>query len=301
MPPVQPKLPKMNSIQAFQVAAEAGSLAKAAALLALTPPAVSQQIRLLEEQLHVTLFVRTRSGVKLTEAGKEYLRYVKEAFEILQLGQHNLNAERQAQRLALYCLPALASLWLLPGLASWEHYCPEVDLALHATHAHVDFNAMSANFVICFGAHQYPQLEKRRLFQDEVLPVASPALAAAINGLAGLATAPLIHLDWGQDGRFLPNWREWCQARGIAAPGGRRHLTFNLTSLAIDAAIQGHGLLLGQRRLIGPALKSGQLVVLDSLSLPLSKPYFVAWPPGSLELPGGRQLLAWLLAMAQGV
>lgn len=90
MPAQLPRLPKISVIQSFKVAAELGSLAKAAAQLALTPAAVSQQIRQLEEQLGSALFLRTQSGVMLTETGKEYLRYVTEAFDILHLGQQNI-------------------------------------------------------------------------------------------------------------------------------------------------------------------------------------------------------------------
>jgi LysR family glycine cleavage system transcriptional activator len=135
MPAQSPRLPKISVIQSFKVAAELGSLAKAAAQLALTPAAVSQQIRQLEEQLGSALFLRTQSGVMLTETGKEYLRYVTEAFDILHLGQQNIRHAASAPRLTVYALPALASKWLLPQLASWRTCCPDIDLSLHGTHA----------------------------------------------------------------------------------------------------------------------------------------------------------------------
>lgn len=109
MPAQLPRLPKISVIQSFKVAAELGSLAKAAAQLALTPAAVSQQIRQLEEQLGSALFLRTQSGVMLTETGKEYLRYVTEAFDILHLGQQNIRHAASAPKLTVYTLPALAS------------------------------------------------------------------------------------------------------------------------------------------------------------------------------------------------
>src|SRR5438128_1816249 len=99
MPAQLPRLPKISVIQSFKVAAELGSLAKAAAQLALTPAAVSQQIRQLEEQLGSALFLRTQSGVMLTETGKEYLRYVTEAFDILHLGQQNIRHAASAPKL----------------------------------------------------------------------------------------------------------------------------------------------------------------------------------------------------------
>lgn len=298
MPARITRLPKISVIHAFKVAAELGSLAKAAAQLALTPAAVSQQIRQLEEQLGSALFLRTQSGVVLTETGKEYLRYVTEAFDILHLGQQNIRDAVRAPKLTIYALPALASNWIMPRLASWREQCPDVDLALHGTHAQVDFQAMPADFVLCFGKDRYPQLEKQWLFHDEVLPVASPALLQRFAAEAIFSRAPLIHLDWGDEGRFLPDWRSWFQARGMDEPLPQPGYTFNLTSLAIDAAVAGAGLLLGQRRLIAPQLARGDLVVADDFSLPLSKPYYLAWPPRTRALPGSAAMIAWLGGLA---
>lgn len=298
MPAPASRLPKISVIQAFKVAAEQGSLAKAAALLALTPAAVSQQIRQLEAQLGSALFVRSQHGVVLTDSGKEYLRYVSEAFDILHLGQQNLRHAASLPKLALYALPALAAKWLLPEIAAWRAACPGIDLHLHGTHALVDFSATPADFVICFGEDRYPQLEKQRLFQDAVLPVASPALLQRYDRARLLSDAPLIHLDWGNDGRFLPDWRSWFQARGRAEPAAQQAFSFNLTALAIDAAVAGAGLLLGQRRLIAAELARGDLQVVDPLSLPLSKPYYLAWPRRTLSQPGSEALMTWLQRLA---
>ena len=273
MPMHTSRLPKISVIHAFKVAAELGSLAKAAAQLALTPAAVSQQIRQLEEQLGSTLFVRTQSGVMLTETGKEYLRYVTEAFDILHLGQQNIRHAAATPKLTLYALPALASKWIMPQLSQWREHCPTVDLCLHGTHAPVDFTATPADFVICFGEDRYPQA---------VL----------------LKQAPLIHLDWGNEGRFLPDWRSWFQARGVPEPSPQPAFSFNLTSLAIDAAVAGAGVLLGQRRLISAELSRGDLVIIDEMSLPLSKPYMLAWPQRTLNQPGSEAMISWLTQLA---
>lgn len=294
MPAQLPRLPKISVIQSFKVAAELGSLAKAAAQLAITPAAVSQQIRQLEEQLGSTLFLRTQSGVMLTDTGKEYLRYVTEAFDILHLGQQNIRHAASAPKLTVYALPALASKWLLPRLASWRDLCPDIDLSLYGTHAQVDFTAMPADFVICFGEDRCPQLDKLKLFHDEVLPVASPVLLQRFTPETVLSEAPLIHLDWGNEGRFLPDWQSWFQAKGMDEPRPQPAFSFNLTSLAIDAAVAGTGLLLGQRRLIAPELARGDLVVVDNLCLPLSKPYFLAWPQRTLSQPGSEAMFRWL-------
>lgn len=298
MPAPSSRLPKINVIQSFKVAAETGSLTRAAAQLALTPAAVSQQIRQLEDHLGCALFLRTQHGVMLTETGKQYLRYVSEAFDILQLGQRNIGRKETAAQLTLYALPALASKWLLPQLPHWRERCPNVSLSLHGTHAEVDFSKTPADFVICFGEEAYPKLNKQYLFHDEVFPVASPALVKACSGADTVNQAPLIHLDWGKEGRFLPDWSAWFEAKGIAEPVAQPALTFNLTSLAIDAAVAGAGMLLGQRHMIARELARGELVMIDALSLPLSKPYYLAWPARTDNQPGSAEMIAWLRELA---
>jgi LysR family transcriptional regulator, glycine cleavage system transcriptional activator len=133
-----------------------------------------------------------------------------------------------------------------------------------------------------------------------VLPVASPALLQRYTSETIFRQAPLIHLDWGNEGRFLPDWRSWFQARGVDEPAPQPAFSFNLTSLAIDAAVAGAGLLLGQRRLIAAELARGELVIVDDFSLPLSKPYYLAWPQRTLSQPGSEALIGWLREAGAG-
>ncbi|MGP0853558.1 LysR substrate-binding domain-containing protein [Serratia sp. CY84636] len=283
--PSRARLPKLSAILAFETAARTGSLARAADTLALTAAAVSQQIRQLEQHLGITLFIRAKSGVTLTEQGADYLAYVQEAFETLRVAQQHVERQRGKQALTVFALPALGD---------WLAQCPDGDLRLHATHAAVDFAHSAADFALCFGDQDYPLLEKVRLFQDRVQPVCSPALHAR----GDWTQLPLIHVDWGKESQFLPGWHEWFTAADRMPPA-RRGLTYNLTSLAIDAAVQGRGVLLGQRRLIARELAEGQLVTLAEPALPLSKPYYVVYPPRTLEKPGAAAFLSWLQALAQ--
>jgi LysR family glycine cleavage system transcriptional activator len=163
----------------------------------------------------------------------------------------------------------------------------------------VDFTAIPADFVICFGEDRYPQLDKQWLFHDEVLPVASPALLQRFAPGEVFSHAPLIHLDWGNEGRFLPDWRSWFKTKGMDEPPPQPAFSFNLTSLAIDAAVAGAGLLLGQRRLIAPELARGELVVIDELCLPSANPIFL---PGqrTLSQPGSETMIHWLLELGAG-
>jgi LysR family glycine cleavage system transcriptional activator len=288
-PTSRPRLPKLNAILAFETAARTGSLAKAADQLALTAAAVSQQIRQLEQQLGIVLFIRAKSGVTLTEQGMDYLAYVQQAFETLRVAQQHVDRQRGKETLTVFALPALASKWLNPAIGDWLARHPQVDIRLHATHAEVDFAASAADFALCFGYQDYPLLEKVRLFQDCVQPVCSPQLQAS----GDWTQQPLIHVDWGKESQFLPGWHDWFSAAGLPPPQ-RRGLTYNLTSLAIDAAVEGHGILLGQQRLIQRELARGTLVPLAEPALPLSKPYYLVYPQRTLDKPKAAEFLRWL-------
>ncbi|CAI0813114.1 LysR substrate-binding domain-containing protein [Serratia ficaria] len=291
--PSRGRLPKLSAILAFETAARTGSLASAADSLALTAAAVSQQIRQLEQHLGIPLFIRAKRGVTLTEQGADYLAYVQEAFETLRVAQQHVDRQRGKQTLTVFALPALASKWLNPAIGDWQALSPDGDLRLHATHAAVDFAHSAADFALCFGDQDYPLLEKVRLFQDRVQPVCSPDLRSQ----GDWTQRPLIHLDWGKESQFLPGWHEWFSAAGLQPPP-RRGLTYNLTSLAIDSAVQGRGALLGQRGLIERELASGALVPLAEPALPLSKPYYVVYPQRTLDKPGAAAFLRWLQSLA---
>ncbi|UNK26915.1 LysR substrate-binding domain-containing protein [Serratia plymuthica] len=291
--PSRSRLPKLSAILAFETAARTGSLARAADSLALTAAAVSQQIRQLEQHLGIQLFTRAKSGVTLTEQGADYLAYVQEAFETLRVAQQHVDRQRGQETLTIFALPALASKWLNPAIGDWLARQPQLDIRLHATHAAVDFAASAADFALCFGDQDYPLLEKVQLFQDGVQPVCSPQRQAA----GDWTRQPLIHVDWGKESQFLPGWHEWFTAAGLPPPQ-RRGLTYNLTSLAIDAAVAGHGILLGQQSLIQRELANGTLVPLAETVLPLSKPYYVVYPQRTLDKPKAAEFLAWLQNLA---
>lgn len=289
-------LPKLNNILAFKIAAEGGSLSKAASVLALTPAAISQQIRQLESHLGKILFVRNQNGVKLTEAGINYLGYINEAFNILNVAQQSFNDELERSKIIIHSLPALATGWLTPALETWYKKHPNVEVIIHATQSHFDFSNSTADFTVCFGNHNLPQLEKDFLFNDHVIAVCNPELAKKYKEPSRF---PLINIDWGLESRFLPGWDYWFAAKGLSMSQSQFVLTVNLTSLAIDAAVQGYGFLLGQKKIIEHHIKKGSLIIVDPLAIPLLKPYFLAYSKKVLNDPISRSMHDWMMNLAK--
>lgn len=289
------RLPKLTAILAFETAAKMGSLARAAACLSLTPAAVSQQIRQLEQHLGIQLFARSKSGVELTKQGSAYLAYVQQAFETLRVAQQSLERDKGDLSLNIFTLPALASRWLNPSLKHWLTQHPDIDIRIHATHSAVDFNRTAADFYLAFGDEYYPQQEKEVLFQDWVFPVASPnLLTTAWSEGKHHINYPMIHVDWGKEGQFLPDWHEWLLSAKWSQCTPNRGPIYNLTAMAIDSALAGNGILLGQQHLIKKELADGRLIQLSDHKLPVTKPYYLIYPKRTLDKPKAAEFIQWL-------
>ncbi len=288
-------LPPLSALRAFETAARIGSFAGAARALHVTPAAVSQQIRQLEQHLDIQLFERSKSGVTLTRAGESYQFFVHEAFEKLRLGQQHIEQHKNLDVLTVTALPSVASKWLMPRVLKWMEINPQLEVRVEASHARVDFGRSASDLCISFGDQHYPGLERFRLFTDTVSLVASPGLLADAGAdIRQLLKLPMIHVDWGEDNSFLPGWEDWLQAAGLTGSVPSKGPRFNLSSMAIEAAVQGKGLLLGQRLLIEDELRSGQLVTIDEIQLPLEKAYYLVCPRRTLDNPGALAFIEWL-------
>ncbi|QHB32599.1 LysR family transcriptional regulator [Yersinia canariae] len=296
--PAAVRLPKLTAILAFETAANTGSLASAAVRLSLTPAAVSQQIRQLEQHLGIQLFARSKTGVELTPQGSAYLAYVQQAFETLRMAQQGIARDKGDLSLNIFALPALASRWLNPHLKQWLSQYPDVDIHIHATHSAVDFNRSAADFYLAFGNEHYPQQEQTVLFQDWVFPVASPnLLTAPWSESQRKIDYPMIHVDWGKEGQFLPDWHEWLLSAKWGASVPNRGPIYNLTSMAIDSAIAGNGILLGQQNLIKKEIAEGSLIQLSEHRLPVTKPYYLIYPKRTLDKPKAMEFIQWLQSL----
>lgn len=289
------KLPNLNSLATFVNAAHTGNFAKTANTLCITPAAVSQQIKQLESLLDTPLFERSKLGVELTQAGQQYLYFATQALESLQRGQTSIDQLKQQTIFTLHTLPSVASLWLMPKVLRIMEQQPGLEVRIEASHTTVDFNLSRCDASISFGK-QDAVLNHEFLFQDYVQLVASPTL---INGIAlddmdTLLKKPMIHIDWGDENPYLPNWQDWLTTAGYTNLKPNKGPQFNLSSMAIEAALQGKGLLLGQGLFIRNLLASGQLVTLNPLTLPLGKAYYLIYPNRTKDKLGALTLIEQL-------
>ena len=295
------RLPPLNALRAFEAAARHLSFAKAAAELHVTPAAVSHQVKALEEQLGVMLFRRLNKAVLLTDAGQRALPGMREAFDRLAETVERVRARRDDDRLTVSVAPSFGAKWLVPRLDRFRAAHPEIEIRIDGSTQLVDFAREDVDVAIRYGPGRYPGLRVDRLLQDEVSPVCSPRLCAGPPPLgvpADLRRHTLLHVDWAMRDPTWPDWRMWLLAAGLRDVDSTRGPKFNQSSLAIEAAIAGQGVALGERALVAGDLAVGRLVRPFELSVPATFAYYVVAPEAAADRPKVAAFRDWALAEA---
>ena len=258
-------LPPLKALRAFEAAARLGSVTAAAREMAVTPSAISQQIRTLENWAGVQFIARGTTGFSLTDRGEHYLLRLMEVFDILEEATDIALGRTGTTRLRVSVLPSFASRWLLPRLGRFADAHPTIEVEIDSSSSIVDFNRDDIEIGIRYGLGQYPDATSELLLPDVVAPVCHPKLLvdapdrAAIKRPADIARARLLHETGGLHNSKL-TWREWFEAAGVPVTESTRGLVFSDTHLTIQAALAGEGVMLGRRVLVADLLAEGRLV-----------------------------------------
>lgn len=299
------KLVHLNALRAFEAAARHLSFSAAAEELNVTPSAISQHIQLLEDYLNAPLFVRAKVGVSLTPQAREAYPDIRDGLLRLSNGLARLRGSGMDRIVTLTAAPSFTAKWLLPRIDHFRTRNPQLELRLDTTDRLAEFGADGIDIGVRYGLGGYPGLACEKLLGEDVVPVCSPALlhGHASLDLAALAQMTLIHdTTIGFDPTF-PNWRTWFQARGHADVDFTRGLQMNSSLLAIQAALDGHGVALGRSVLVDGDLRAGRLVCPFDAAVATSCAYFVVYPKASLAIAKVKAVRDWLLeeAGSQGI
>ena len=290
MPP--DRLPPFAALRMFEVAARHPNFSAAAAEAHVTPGAISRQIGELERHLGVALFVREARRTRLTAAGAQLAERVRAAFALLHEAVRGL--PQAAEPVLVSVLPSFASRWLLPRLPGFNKRHPGVDVDLRPSRELVDLARAGIDLAVRYGRGRWPGLESTRLLGERLLPVCAPALARRHRprGVAGLLAMPLIHdLDFP--------WSRLFEHVGQRAPSRLPGIRVDDSSIALQAAERGQGVLLGRSVLVADALAEGRLVRPVRASMPSDFAYYVVHPARRPLSPGADALRAWLLETAR--
>ncbi|KRC84615.1 Glycine cleavage system transcriptional activator [compost metagenome] len=283
----------LNTLPAFRVVAELQNLRAAAERLHLTHSAVSQQIKVLEEQVGFPLFERTGRGIVLNSAGAALLCSVQGAMALLDEGLQAAAAAATGseQRLRVSVLPSFAQRWLLPRMSRWRVRHPDLALEIETSQQVVDLLRDGFHAALRFGRGPWAGVESEPLF-DMPMPLialASPETAAALadNSPETLSRQPLL------GDREL--WQHWFNAAGLRTPV-TPVASFNDAGMMLQAAEQGLGITLGRELLAADALCAGRLVQVSPVSVPyeMAQTYHLVYRPSLRDWAPLVALKQWL-------
>lgn len=250
-------LPPLKGIAAFEVVARLGSVNKAADELNVTASAVSHQISNLEGFVGRRLFDRTSRGLMLTPVGERFQQDLTGALALIASAALNARSTEGVEVLRIHVSPSFANLWLMPRLPRFLSEHPDLRIQLSAAHTHSDFSRGEVDLDIRYGNVKWGDLHVETIFEEEILPLASPALLqrAVIRTPEHLLGQPLIFSDVN-----VVQWPRWFAAHGVPLSPVTYALRFDRAYMAIEAASLGLGLALESDRLAERYLESGALV-----------------------------------------
>jgi LysR family glycine cleavage system transcriptional activator len=297
----RPKLTHLHAWQAFEAAARHSSFVRAAEELGVSAAAVSQHVRTLEDVMGVQLFARSRQGVTLTHEGRRLYPGIHDGFTRLAEAVERMESREFENVVRISAPPSFASRWLLPRIHRFVRHHPAFTPSIDATAALVDFASENIDVAVRYGGGSYPGLRSELLVEEHVFPVCSPALLKGGSPplpLHAIARMPLIH-DTLAGTQGLPTWSEWLHRRDVTHPqedGAGLELS---PALAIEAAVEGHGVALGRRVIVADDLATGRLVRPFREWDALGSGYYVVHPHTGAAPDKVRAFIGWLESEAR--
>ena len=297
------RLPPLNAIRAFEASARHGGFVAAAQELGVTPAAISLQIRKLEDFYEAALFHRLASGVELTEVGAAIFADCTAALATLESTGDLVAAREARSRIVVSCINSLAHRWLSRHLSEVAARVPDHWIEFRAEPDPVDFEDRGVDIRITYGEHLYPHHDTRPLFTDVLMPVCTPAFAAragfAERGPEALEDEHLIQTWWSPSFWAYPGWSDWFAVAGLThQPRPGVGPAANMPALAVDTALAGLGVALGQRSLAMRELEAGSLVAPFAATLQMPSPYALVTPRSARRKRRLAPVVAALLDMA---
>ncbi len=284
----------LHALPGFVAAARGGNLSRAAESLHLTVSALSHQIKALEQRLDRTLFVRGARGITLTVDGRRLLEQVGPHFDAIADALQPY-APRRDEVLAISVTPSVGAAWLVPRLGGFLAANPELEVSVLSDTALVDFaRDTHIDAALRIGLGGWPGLIEHKLFDEWMVPVASPALIERMGGLPALDALR----DWPLLGDPDNEWDNWFAQHGIP-PVARFAASFNDSEATNRAARDGVGVGLGRLTRARLLLDSGQLVALSDSPIRAGYAHFLVHPPRSADHVGLQRFRDWLLPIAR--
>lgn len=284
----------LSLLQTFVAVARSGRMRDAAASMALTPGAISQRIRELEDSVGFRLFARTQAGVALSPAGQSLFDSLDAPFRKIEEICGALERP-SSRRIRISTMGSFAANWLVPRLSGFSALYPDIDVSLETDSRIVDLRREPVDLAIRHGLGNYPGLETVRLMAPELIVVASPVLLRSRQPIAAPADClafPLLHDTDRAD------WRLWFEAQGVPVPDDLKGPSFSDDHLMVKAAVSGQGLALVRNVYADDDLRTGRLARAIDVLWPTRFAYYAVSTTEALQKPAVGQFRDWLASEA---
>jgi LysR family glycine cleavage system transcriptional activator len=290
---MQRKLPPLKALKVFEAAARLQSFTLAADELHVTHGAVSQQIKLLEEYFHKPLFVRSHGKITLNDEGKKLLPVITNALDQLSSVCSQLLDDAAIDTLTISLTSAFATCWLIPRLNDFQQRYPNIRLRLQPSATFEGFNAGGeADVAIRWERDHDKQTEVIKLFDVDAFAACAPQLLEgkfALKTAADLCNQTLIHDDDGSA------WQTWCEQAKLNDVDTKTGHYFSDSALALQAAIDGQGVITAGSILAARDLESGKLVIPFNIFMRNRNAYYLSYPRTERSQPTIKVFHRWLL------
>jgi DNA-binding transcriptional LysR family regulator len=303
----------LGALRAFEAAARHNSFKTAAAELAVTPAAISHQIKALEEHLGLILFDRLNRGLRLTAGGTRLAETAGDAFARLERVLDELEASGQmagAATLTISAAPTIAAKWLVPRLHRFQAAYPAIDLRLQAGDALADLTGgAGVDVALRYGPGDYgDELHAEKLWpQGEIVAVCAPSLlvkgpleepADVLHHSLLRVAVPATRQRISKDAADLGGWPAWLAAAGVMALDAARKVAlgplFGTSQLALEAAVMGRGLALVPRMVVTDDIAAGRLVQPFPIGIPDIFAYWLAYASDRADEARIRAFARWV-------
>ena len=292
-------LPPLNSLRAFETAGRLLSFSKAADELNVTPGAISQQIRSLEDFLEISLFKRRNRSIVLTDSGQIFLPLLSDGFSSI---TQAVDAVRKSQRddtLTISAAPSFTSKWLIPRLCKFQAHYPDIDVRIDASNRLVDFVREDIDVGIRFGTGDFPDLNSVYLFSFDLIPVCSPGLLNQDKGMTSpddLRHYTLLHGNYEDVDSSWPDWGMWLATAGVDDIDVSRGIFFNQSEMIMEAALEGQGVALVASVMAVDEIEAGRLIQPFETRLPVRLCYHLVTTEQKARSEKVTAFRNWLVA-----
>ena len=257
------RIHNLKAFEALEASVRCGSFKAAASEMGVSPAAVGQLVRRLEEDLGQALLARTANGFEVPETTRKACAVLGNGLEEIRRAKSLLESRSGEQRLYVSVTPSIGERWLTPRIVRFLADHPSIDLRLDSTpYAHYSWSE-EFDFAVRYDRPGRSGRRENLLFHELLVPVCSPRIAARIGPLDDadcLSDVPMLHVDRSTDDPDWFHWEEWGKRFGYTIPVSANRLDFAYTTMVLRAVEDGHGLHLAQLSLVLPLLITGQLV-----------------------------------------